>query len=211
MKPKKTKKANVNTPFLISLLEKKGISQRFLAKKLNIDPSAVFHLLRGTRRLMLDEVSTLAEALGMPIDEVTEHFGVDLGANTEPSVRDVKVEGWLDGTLTVRLDGLKGKKVAHSPFPDRDIRALRAQTSGTEFDGLDGALFFYKFSKLQAVDPECVGKLCLVKITGEKEFKLRVMRRSYNSGRYDLCSLGGKVMEESVRVEANHPVVWMKI
>lgn len=215
-KPKNKKSSRstttVNTPELISLLTARGISQRELAKALRVDPAAIHHLLHGKRKLRLDEVPAMADILSITPEEVLEHFGINLGVTTlSPSMKGVKVEGWLDGTLTLHLEGLRGKKEIPSPFPDKDIRAVRAQTAGSEFYALDGALFFFRYSKLKGPDPDCLSKMCLVKVEGDERLKLRVLKRSYVSGRFDLCSMAGRVMEENVRVDATHPIVWMKV
>lgn len=212
---RKTEKPTPNTKWLNSLLESKGLTQQELADKSKIHKSSLSKTFHGKRRLTWGEAAKLAPLLSVPIDELLSGFGVKL--DTPADGRFIEVSGWLDGELILRgvKDGvgLRGSKNAPCPFPDRDIRVARVQSMGSEFDGLDGALVYYRETRsaIRGADMDALGKLGVVKVAGETQWRLRVLRRGYASGKFNLTSLSGKMMEESAVVEAVHPVVWLKI
>lgn len=210
---RKTEKYTPNTKWLLSLLASKGFEQRELATQAKMAQPALSKAIHGKRRITLSEVTRLAPLLSVPLEDLINAFGMKLDMPLND--RFIEVEGWFDGTLTLqaRASGLRGSKTVPCPFPDRDIRAARVQSAGTEFDGLDGALIYYRQTRSQArgVDVSEVGRLGLVKIAGDSECRLRVLRRGYAAGKFNLTSLAGKMMEESVSIESVWPVIWLKI
>jgi hypothetical protein len=214
--------ARTNTAWLLNRLEELGMSQRELARTIKLDVGGTHKLLYGTRKLHLDEIPTLASALQVGTDTILEVFGIPeavMGGKEVPG-RQLSVDGWLDGTLTSRKEGVKGKRTVTYPFSERDVHCVRFQTAGSEFGVYDGALCFYrvtkktvakKASKSNDVDMSLIGKLAMILIVGEKEFKLRELRRGYALGEFNLAAPGGRVMEEGVEIEAAHPVVWIKM
>lgn len=207
--------SSVNTDWFKSQLAEKGISIRQLAiRHMQLDPSAVSLMLHGLRKPQLDEAARLAEVLDQPIETVLEAFGVSPGGLLGLGAaggRALPLEGWLDGTLTLRREGLRGKKATTCPFPDRDIHVARFQTAGTEFAGWDGAMCFYRMTKRKGVDHELLGRAAMVQIAGETELKLREVRRGYAPGLFNLAALSGRIIEEGVRLDLMLPVVWLKL
>lgn len=213
----KSRKTEVDTDWFKAKIEALGFSQREVALKMGIDASGFHGLLHGTRGIEAAEAARLASILGVGLDVVLMHIGLPeslLGFDRGASAR-VPVVGWLDGTLTLRKDGLKGRKDVPYPFRDvdRQVRCARVQTAGTEFAGMDGALYFYREAKGQTgVDSTALGKLALVRIRGERELKLRELRRGYGpEGSYNLAAPSGRVIEESVKVEYATPLIWIKL
>lgn len=211
---RKTEKYTPNTKWLISLLESKGIEQTELAHQAKMSQPALSKALHGKRRITLSEITRLARLLSTPLEDLIHAFGMKLDMPIND--RFIPVDGWLDGHLIFHATaggGLRGSKTVPCPFPDRDIRAVRVQSQGTEFDGLDGALVYYRQirSSSRGVDASEVGRLGLVKIAGSEECRLRVLRPGYAAGKFNLTSIAGKMLEESVGVDEVWPVVWLKI
>lgn len=207
--PKSSKQtsANVDITWFQTRLAAKGFSQRSMASKLGLDPSAMSLIIHGKRRLGLEESIELSKHLDVRHEELLSRFGVELGDDTTPGM--LKVKGTVTGeNLSVEWNIVKGAKNVSNPFHDKNISVVRVQATGTRFDGLHGALIFYRESKI--VDPEAVGKPNLVRIKGKKDDLLRVVRRGSASGLFDLVALSGDVMEEDQRLERTSPVVWMK-
>lgn len=212
-----TEKHSPNKRWFLDVLEQKGMSQALLAREVGITKSSLSKVLNGKQRLKLAESTKMAGALARPLEEVLNALGVALGAS-EPGGGTIEVGGWIDGAKGLLLrgkdqgGGLKGSRTAPCPFPDKDIRAARIQSTGTEYDGLDGALVYFRESRAKGVHPELVGRVALVKVTGGAEERaLRVVRRGYGGGgRYNLTSLSGKLLEENVGIESAYPVVWLK-
>lgn len=214
---RQTERHQPNSKWFRAVLAEKGILQAEVAKKAGMDKSALSKALSGKRRFTLKESTAIAQTLGLPISDLLAALGIALDA--QESNRSVEVEGWLDGQSALLLrsreeaGGLRGQRTAPCPFPDRDIRVARIQSAGTEFDGLDGALVYWRESKAKGVDQNAIGRLALVQLgTGREEIRLlRVIRRGYAPGRYNLTSLAGRLMEESAHVECVHSVVWLKL
>lgn len=206
--------ARVDTQWILRQIENRELTQRVIAQALSLDPSSVSLLIRGRRLLKLAEAKTLAEVLNVPLSELLERFGLVLDeVENGPRAKNLKIEGWLDALLVLRgvrdpAGMLRGSKSAPMPFRDAEIRVARCQTAGTEFEGFDGALVYFKTEK--RVDLECLGKLTMIKLVGADELRLRVIRRGYTAGKYNLFSPSGRMIEEEVLVEATLPVVWMK-
>lgn len=211
---------SVDTHWILSRLKECRLSQRELARRLALDPSAVFHLIRGNRALQMNEAVTLAKELQVSLPEILEHFGAaeaHLASLSSDGVAtgSLEVAGWLDSHLLAHFgdEGLKGKRSVPSPFPTRekDMKVLRCQTSGSEFDGLDGALVYYKHHGHSTNPLELLGKAAIVTIADTPGPRLRVLRRGYSGGhRFHLASLGGRILEEDARVEFVSPVLWIK-
>lgn len=211
----------VNSLWFKNKLMSQGLSQRSLSKKLGVDPSAFTLFLQGKRRLQLEEASGLARILAVTLDEVLIHAGMDLAGSSGESnaalnsrglVKSVPIVGLVGEGLGVRLGPVKKPNTAVFSLGVKDsgIEALRYETTGTGLDGMDGALVF--FHKAHTVDLSGIGRLCLVKEAGKKgKWLLRVVKRGYESGAFNLFGLSGELMEENALVEMMTPVIWMKM
>jgi hypothetical protein len=200
------------------MLRERGLTMRGLARSLKLDPAAVFHLVHGSRRLQLHEAAALARELSQPLGDVLERFGVQVpggelrGAPRGSVSAVLEITGWLDRDLLAHLEaeGLRGRRQAPAiPGTDRETRVLRCQTAGSDYDGMDGALVYYRElpAKAKGVSADAVGRVGLVRVVDSPALRLRVVRRGFQSGRFHLCSLAGKVIEEDARVEIVHPVL----
>lgn len=72
-RPYRPSPAPVDTDWFRDRLAAVGMTQRQLARKLALDPSAVSLMLRGRRQVKLAEAKELADALAVQVDEVMEH------------------------------------------------------------------------------------------------------------------------------------------
>src|SRR5690606_19409899 len=89
-----------------------------------------------------------------------------------------------------------------------NVKALRVQTGGTRFQGLDGALIYYRENA--SIDPSSIGKISIVKLSSGESF-LRVLKRGYQAGRFDLTLLDSTITHQDVLIESASTVLWMKI
>jgi transcriptional regulator with XRE-family HTH domain len=219
----KMKNKTVNTAWLLSLLKAQNLSQRELAKRMGIEQAAFFHLLRGRRRLQLEEAAQLARELHTPIQDLLEAFGIDLdlraGGATGPERSNlIAVSGWLDRDLLAHFgeEGLRGRREVVGLAGERDAQVLRCQTAGSEFEGLDGALVYFragtaaKGKTASTSVSDLVGRLVLAKRGDSPVQRLRALRRGYSPGCYHLCGLNGQILEEDVFLESASPVLEIK-
>lgn len=196
----------IDTKWFKALLADKGVNQRKIAATLALDPSSVSLMLRGKRRLQLPEAAAMANLLGVPLDDVLLHAGIDPEAGARDST---PIMGWvgLDGEAHMRRPDGPKRVPAPAGMPE-DAVALRYQGE----DAMDGWIAFY-VPREEGIDAEAVGRLCVVQLApaGKGARYVRVLKRGYGRG---LWTLGGiRAMEsaiESVSVVSAAPVVWIK-
>ena len=205
----KPKLREVNTTWFQAKMEAHGMTQRSLAKALKVDPTTISLIVNGRRNIKLEEAAVLARELAVPLDEVLVNAGVSAKA---PKGRDtMKVTGAIDGNLQIHMgpSHVKGPVDVIVPeFGGRGVVALRFQTAGSKYDGINGALAYYVPN--EGINPEGVGRYCVVEIAGKKGCFLRVVKRGYQTGTYNLHGIDGGLLCEDVRLVSASPVVWMK-
>lgn len=210
-KPRTTNKQEINVSWLLHRMDQKGMNKTELCRGIGIRNDLLSRVLKGQRRLQIPELERMAVALDLPHDELLTNLGLKKPETMPtPHLRTIAVDAWLDGQLQLRqandtAGGIKGPKTAVCPFAaDRDLRVARVQSVGSENDGLDGALVYYRATASAAE----LGRLGLVEL--KDRIVLRVVRRSYVAGRYNLTTLGGKLTDEGESIVGVHPVLWIK-
>jgi transcriptional regulator with XRE-family HTH domain len=82
----------IDTGWFKGLLHDRQISQRQLAFKMGMDPASMSLMLRGKRKMHLQDAELLARQLNVRVDEVLFHAGVrGLGPGESPSLREHKI------------------------------------------------------------------------------------------------------------------------
>lgn len=197
----------VNTRWFREKLADKELSQRKIAISLNLDPAAVSLMLRGKRRMQLDEAAELARLLGVPVDEVLVHAGIEMPSDPKTSV---PIVGWVDEHGEVKMEALEGPRRAMIPNGvGAGVVAVRYRTALTPADALDGWILYYKPS--DQISPDALGRLCVVKFTPEGPAIVRIVRRGYDFGTYNLVPwVGQGTAMENVKIGSACPVLWAK-
>lgn len=217
----------INSQWFQEQTAAQGISLRTLAKRLKMDAGALSNTFNGKRRMTLADATKIAKAFSQPLETVLGHAGIPM-EGLAPTTASVPVRGFVDGVLGVTWEKPKGP--SHVPFPvvggaAKGIVALRAQTTGSLLEPLDGALFFLKSplggkpsgggSAESKKAGDSVGKLCVVQVLADKtngeSWHLATIKRGYAPGRYSLFSLAGLAMKEDVQVGSVTPLIWMKL
>lgn len=189
------------------------MNQRDIADTLDLDPSAISLMLKGERRMQMDEAARLAELLGVPLDEVLDHAGV-----LPPSVGKVSVPivGWVSDDGEVHPGRVEAPRRAPRPagIPE-DAVAVRLQMTPGEFSMMDGWIMYYVPG--DRVQPEAVGRMSVVQIAAGQGKGLRYVRlvhRGYAAGKWTLTSpfrpWEDRFRIEDVRLEWACPVVWIR-
>lgn len=215
LKPIKTLKTpvQINTKWFQDQLELRGITQKRLSELLQTHTSTVSNFLNGRRKLQLNEATTLSSLLSIPLDDILMHAGISSGQHVEAG-KPILIKGWVDGGLNVHWGEPRGPKTAPRPqIAGKSLGVLRVQSGGSgpaaAFEG--GLVYYHAFI---GIAQDIIGQLCLVKMvsTGPNGVSgLRVVRKSYQAGAYDLASTGGVLMEENEILESATPVVWIKL
>lgn len=198
-----TSKPKIDTAWFRDRIIVRHLSQRKLAKALGLDPAAMSLMLRGKRHILPTEAEKLAIELGVPLDEVLEHIGINTDAGAENTA---PIVGISNDAGEVRLGRVEGPRRVPSPvgMPSGGS-VLRVQGEGF----VDGWLAFYVPSS--TIDPAAIGRLAVVQIAGANEWYLRVLRRGYTKGTYNLQDVLGKgIAVEGVKVASAAPVLWLK-
>jgi transcriptional regulator with XRE-family HTH domain len=82
----------IDTGWFKGLLTDRQISQRQLAFKMNMDPASMSLMLRGKRRMTLDDAEKLSRELKVRVDEILFHAGVrGLGPGESPGLVEHKI------------------------------------------------------------------------------------------------------------------------
>lgn len=191
----------MNTEWFRQLLATRKLSQRGLAKLMELDPAAVSLMLRGQRRMTNDEAHQLSLILGVPITEVLRQAGIEVSDD----VRRVKVTGYVDGAAEVTLFPKRthDRVVGPADCPEGTY-ALQVRDTRSPKDG------WMKFISPSEDDPrQHLGQFCCVALqTGEH--LVAFLHRGYRSGTYNLVRETGEQLRTDADVVWASRVLWIK-
>ena len=193
---------SVDTIWFKNLLADRRMSQRGLAKQLDIDPAAVSLTLRGKREMKIAEAAAIARLLGVPADEVMAHAGVRISSKNSL----VPISGTMDGTAEVHIDMQSGATVNHpgGDLPEQTF-AILCKTEGTDLAHMDGWLLFADAGfEDRGIMPEAVSHLSFCRVGGGGIYVARITR-GMQRGRWTLHTPTG-VMKDIV-VEWAKPIL----
>lgn len=196
------KNGRVNKKYFDDLMKEKGLSMRGLAKIMGMGHSQLSLALSGNRKFSLQEAAHLSQIFGRPIHSIIENMGVTV----QPiGARRAKVVGVAhsDGLVAPLGPEMGDMVTAPDHLPNRAI-AVQVRTAGTALAMLDGVIMFC--SEPNGVDPACISRLCLVKITGGP-IVLANVARGYAPNSYDLS---GMFTQKDAEIEWASPVLFMK-
>lgn len=203
----KTRKSSpirpLNKAWFTDQFAAKRISQRQLAFQIGMDPAALSMTLSGQRKLQIPEAEAIAAQLGVPAVEVLRHAGLDTSAG---AIQDALVVGWVGINGEVNEGRLEGPRRVATPtdMPD-GTQVLRFQGE----PATDGWLCFYQ--PRNHVPPDCLGRLCVVKVQGGAHYVARMLR-GYAAGVWNLGALAGPgLIMEGARVLSASPIHWIKV
>lgn len=194
----KTVASTMNERWFKDRLKDQSKSQRALAQVLGIDPAQVTNLLKGRRRMQLDEAANIATFLGTNVEEVLKHAGLPVSGGS----RKVKLAGWVDEHGELHLaDTPEADVEAPALAPEGSI-AVRMRTGEML---MRNALVFFKPGA--GVDPAAIGRLAVCRIAGGP-WLLRSISPGMEPGVYDLAGPRGDIV--GARLSAAAPVLWIR-
>lgn len=175
------------------------MSQRKLADFLGIDPPAVSLLLRGKRKITAAETVQIATALGVSVEEILEHLGVEapLGAS-------VPIVGTFNdkGEITPRK---KGPRAPGNPVVPADAVAIRNEDPISAHYGWTA----YYQPRGNGISQDAVGRTSVCTLKNGKQV-MGYLRAGMKSGRYTVVPLANPPIE-NVEVASAAPVLWVKV
>lgn len=192
------KTIDIDSRWFKDKLRDRELPQRKLAKMLGLGTSAVSLMLSGKRRITIEEAADLSRLLGLPMDEVLEHAGVQPGepAKSVPLVGEVDAEGELHPVKA-------GKRVPLKLTLPQNTVAVTCKDQNAPGYG-----WFWFFEPRTGVDADCVGRLCITELkTGQRY--LRFLKPAKERGNYDLQGWFS-VTVNNVKVKTASPILWIK-
>lgn len=191
----------MNTEWFRQLLATRKLSQRGLAKLLELDPAAVSLMLRGQRKMTNEEAHQVSLILGVPITEVLRQAGIEV----TDDVRRVKVAGYVDAQAEVTLFPKRthDRVVGPADCPDGTY-ALQVRNSQSPQDG------WMLFVSPAEDDPRAhLGQLCCVALSAG-EHMIAFVQRGYRSGTFNLVRQSGDVLRTDADVTWASRILWIK-
>jgi transcriptional regulator with XRE-family HTH domain len=195
------KEAPMNTEWFRQLLAAKKLSQRKLAKLMELDPAAVSLMLRGQRKMTNEEAHQLSVILGVAITEVLRQAGIEV----IDDVRRVKVTGYVDKVSAVTLFPKRthDKVVGPADCPEGTY-ALQVRNAQSPQDG------WMLFISPSEDDPRShLGQLCCVALS-DGDHLIAFVQRGYRSGTFNLVRQSGEVLRTDADVTWASRILWIK-
>lgn len=206
------KKKRPDVQWFRSRLKDRNVSQRGLAKIMEVDAAALSRLFQGRRELRLHEAEQIAEVLAVPVREVLEHMGLRMSDGPR-----IPVVGIVKGDATVEFRSDSPKHAIQAPFDvPHDAIALVCQTADTPLSYLDTALMIVAKPAGQVDD--CVARLSLVQVLDDTlqpsgdPFVAHVYR-GLDRGYWRLTRFGspnGAARMGSVKLGWGVPILWIR-
>lgn len=189
---------SVDTQWFKDRLAEKRLSQRGLAKMLDLDAAAISLTLRGRREMKLSEAASIAMLLGTPVEEVLAHAGV----RTNSDGARINVSAVIDEHQeVVAIPPSESFEVAVPPGLPANCMAIQCRTTGTPMAYKDGWIFFTRTP--ENVSADAVGRFSYVRMKNGLA-TLAQVARGYRPGRYNLS---GPASAENVELDFAEPVL----
>lgn len=200
----------IDTRWFKDRLADRDLTQRKVAATLDLDPAAVSLLLKGVRRMQIDEAARMAELLGVTLDEVMAHAGIEPPLEARGTV---PIVGWVADDGEVHPGRIAAPRRAPlPPLMHADTVALRLQMTPGEFSMMDGWLMYY--APEDRVVPEAVGRMAVVQLAAKGPRYVRILNRGYAAGKWTLTSPFRPWEErfriEDVKIDWACPVAWIR-
>lgn len=192
----------MNTDWFRQLLATRKLSQRGLAKLMELDPAAVSLMLRGQRRMTNAEAHQISTILGVPITEVLRQAGIEV----IDDVRRVKVTGYIDeGSVVTLFPKRTHDKVVGPADCPEGTYALQVRAPGNIKDG------WMIFASPSEDDPRAhLGRMCCVALENGDHL-VAIVQRGYRSGTFNLISGShGKALRTDASLAWASPILWIK-
>jgi len=193
---------SINKNWFTDKLKAIKLSQRGLAKKMEIDPAAISYMLSGKRDMSMDEAKSIAGIFGMPVTEVMRQAGIDV----LDDIRRIPINGYItnDHSVTVLPKGTHDMVDAPSDMPDKSFALQYRDSAGP----VDGWLTFIS-GELKPPE-ELVDDACMITLKDGRIVN-GIIRRGYKKGLYNilLARFQQNVIENQDIAYANK-ILWIQ-
>lgn len=191
-----------NKNWFIDKLKAIKLSQRGLAKKMELDPAAVSYMFNGKRDMSMDEAKSIASIFGMPVTEVMRQAGIDV----LDDIRRIPIRGYVASDYLVNMlpKGTHDMVDAPSDMPDKSFALQYRDSSGP----VDGWLTYISGEELSA--DELIDDACMVTLKDGRIVN-GIIRRGYKKGLHNilLARFQNNVIENQDIAYANK-ILWIR-
>lgn len=188
----------INPQWFTDKLKERELSQRGLARLMGMDAGAVSLMLRGKRRMTLEEAAQVAALLDATTQEVLIAAGIDIRTKEK-----VKVVGYMasNSTIVNQGKGTHENTEGHSGLPP-DTIAVQCRTS----DHMDGWMLFISGTHVAPIN--VIGTTAMVAVKGNGQI-IGYVKRGYQKGAYNVAGLCGEI-HSNVELAWAAPVIWIR-
>lgn len=196
-----TNVTQINQAWFQERLRALKLSQRQLAKRINLDPAAVSYMFQGKRAMSMDEAKAIADQLFVPVTEVMRQAGIDV----LDDVRKVPVAGFISKGSVVNLlpQGTHDTVVAPADVPAGSFAIQTRIVSNPK----DGWLWFISGQQRQPED--LLDRLCLVALSDGRMVSA-ILRRGYKQRLFNLVLMPDNGVLENQEVAWAAHVMWIQ-
>jgi hypothetical protein len=191
----------MNTQWFRGRMADRKISQRGLAKMLELDPAAVSLMLRGKRRMTPHEAHQLSVILGTPLNEVMRHAGIDV----EEDVRRCPIAAHVNerGQVTLMPAGTHDDVMGPADVPVGTYAVqMRSHASVT-----DGWLLYVTPAQMPAANN--ADQLCLCALQDGRQL-LGIIRRGYRRSTHNLVLWPSMETIDDASIVWSSTVLWVR-
>lgn len=191
----------MNTQWFKERLLDKHLSQRKLAKMLDIDPAAASLMLRGKRRMTPHEAHQISVILGTPLNEVMRQAGIEVTEDVRRCPIAAYVSG--DGVVTTMPPRTHESIMGPADCPLGTYAVQVRSHSSVK----DGWLLFISPAQMPATSN--VDQLCLAACVDGKQL-LAVVRRGYRRDTQNLVLWPSMEILSDAQIAWTATVLWIK-
>jgi hypothetical protein len=182
-------------------LRARKLSQRGLAKLLELDPSAITLAFKGQRKFTNTEANQLSGILGVSVAEVLRRAGVP----ASDDVRRVPIAGIIgdNAKVTFMPEHTHDLVVCPADVPNTGLAFQIRAASNYK----DGWLYFASGEKLP---PEGLIDKFVISVTADGRTHVCVLRRGYKANTYNLMLICTKTVLENETLAWVSPILWIR-
>lgn len=191
----------LNKEWFSSKLKALKISQRTLAKRIDIDPAAMSYTFSGKRRMTMDEARKIAAVLLVPVTEVMRQAGIEV----LDDVKKVPIAGYASqgSVVTLLPKGTHDMVIAPADVPAGSF-AIQMRQVNSPFDG-----WIMFVSGTQQEPADTLDKLCIAALKDGRLLK-GIVRRGYKQGYFNLVLAPNiTTVMENIELAWTARVLWL--
>jgi transcriptional regulator with XRE-family HTH domain len=203
MVPRKPATTGVNKQYFRNLLRDRQLSQRQLAKLLEMDQSALVRAFQGKRAFQTSEAAKMSRLLNVPLDDILRNLDVDVPMMREHKGGTVPVKGYV---MESYIEFKKASGPAVVPAPPHETGGGMLALRCADASVFEGAYFYYR--PADTVQADAIGRLSVCRIA-DGRYVLATPRPTGRAN-FTLRDVAGRVLLEEAWLESASPVIWIK-